>query len=230
MKRSGGELVVVTAAPGRGFGLKAAAPDAAGQGRLDQVALSDGTSSATAMATRSAHRIFDALMDREGGSLLADLDSRFYPVVVKALPVHSALWMGNDELLKEVCGPRGKRQHVERAENSSRFIGFGVPNIANVLECSSSRATLVGTGSIRPNMAHNFRIPLPGCLERVTEPRSLTVTVAWFSPVKPGHQLPGSPPRSSALASAYPGSWCQSLQKSAGGPDRQTGQCVSRAF
>jgi len=127
-------------------------------------------------------------MDRDGGSLLADMDPQFYSVVVKALLVHSAQWNGNDELLKEICGPADKRRHVERSENSCRFIGFGVPDVAKVLECAPNRATLVGFGTIRPETAHSFRIPLPECLERVTDPRSLTVTVAWFSPIKPGHQ------------------------------------------
>ena len=31
-------------------------------------------------------------------------------------------------------------------------------------------------------------MPLPHCLERVTDPRALTVTLAWFSPIKAGHQ------------------------------------------
>jgi hypothetical protein len=152
------------------------------------VALSDGTSSSTALGTRGGHLIFDALMDREGGSLLADMDPQFYAVVVKALLVHSAQWNNNDELLKNICGPADKRRHVERAENSSRFIGFGVPKVSKVLECSSNRATLVGFGALIPESAHSYRIPLPPCLERVTDPRSLTVTVGWFSPVKPGHQ------------------------------------------
>jgi len=184
----GGGVRISVGSPRKLYGLSAAAPDALGQGRLDQVALSDGTSSATALATRAGHQIFDSLMDRDGGSLLADIDPKFYAVVVKALLVHSAQWNGNDELLKEICGPEDKRRHAERAENSCRFIGFGVPDIREALECSPSRATLVGFGALRPETAHNFRIPLPGCLERVTDPRSLSVTVAWFSPIKPGHQ------------------------------------------
>jgi hypothetical protein len=188
MQGTGGGLKISVGSPRKLYGLSAAAPDALGQGRLDQVALSDGTSSATALATRAGHRIFDALMDRDGGSLLADIDPQFYAVVVKALLVHSARWNGNDELLKEICGPEDRQRHIERAENSCRFIGFGVPDISEVLECAQNRATLVGFGMERPDTAHNFRIPLPACLERVTEPRSLTVTVAWFSPIKPSHQ------------------------------------------
>jgi hypothetical protein len=170
------------------YGLKAAAPDSSGRGRLDQTALSDGTSSATALATRSGHRVFDALMDRDGGSTLADMDPQFYAVVVKCLLVHSARWNDNHELLQEICGPEDSHRSTERAENSCRFIGFGVPEITHVLECASNRATLVGYGSIEPKSAKSYRIPLPSCLERVTEPRSLTVTLAWFSPIKTGHQ------------------------------------------
>jgi hypothetical protein len=188
MQSSGNGLKVSVASPLRLYGLRAAAPDPSGMGRLDYTALSDGTSSATALATRSAHRIFDALMDRDGGSMLADMDPEFYAVVVKCLLVHSAKWGSNHEFLKEVCGPEDKRRHVERAENSCRFIGFGVPEIARALECAPNRATLVGYGSIEPDTAQAYRIPLPGCLERVTDPRSLTATLAWFSKVKTGHQ------------------------------------------
>jgi hypothetical protein len=188
MQSTGDGLKVSVRAPQRLYGLKAAAPDPTALGRLDYTALCDGTSSATALGTRGAHRIFDALMDREGGSMLADMDPQFYAVVVKALLVHTARWNGDHELLKEICGPANRRRHVERAENSSRFLGFGVPDVAAALECAPHRATLVGYGSIQPESAQSYRIPLPACLERVTDPRSLTVTLGWFSPIKPGHQ------------------------------------------
>jgi hypothetical protein len=170
LQSTGGSLTVRTASAGRLYGLSAAAPDTQGRGGLNQVALSDGTSSATALGTRAGHLIFDALMDRDAGSLLADLDPQFYAVVIKTLLVHSAKWTGNDELLKEVCGPADGKRHVERGENSSRFIGFGVPKIEDVLECAANRATLVGYGALKPDTADKFRVPLPPSLERVTEP------------------------------------------------------------
>ena len=186
MNQSGDGLVVSIASPQRLYGLSAAAPDPTGQGRPNYKALSDGTSSATALATRSAHQIFDALMD--SGSMLADMDPQFYAVVVKSLLVHRARWNEKADLLKDICGPEDKRRFVERSENASRFIGFGVPDIKSALECAANRATLVGYGMLPPHNAHIYRIPLPACLERVTDPRSLTVTIAWFSPIKPGHQ------------------------------------------
>jgi hypothetical protein len=123
-----------------------------------------------------------------GGSFLADTAPEFYPVIVKALLVHSARWNENAELLKEICGPADSNRYVERAENAARFVGFGVPDPEKALECAFNRATLVGVATLRPNTAHRFRFPLPPCLQRVTEPRSLTVTIAWLSPVNPKHQ------------------------------------------
>ena len=61
--------------------------------------LSDGTSSATALGTRAAHRIFDALMDTDVPSQLRQMDPKFYAVVVKALLVHRARWNGKADLL-----------------------------------------------------------------------------------------------------------------------------------
>ncbi len=188
MRASGNGLRVSVSSPQRLYGLRSAAPDPSGRGRLDYTALSDGTSSATALGTRAAHTIFDALMDREGGSMLYDIEPEFYAVVMKCLLAHSAGWNGNDELLKEICGPEDRRRHVERSENSCRFVGFGIPKIEEVIECAENRATLVGYGSLRADDAHAYRIPLPACLEGVTDPRSLAITVAWFSPVKSGHR------------------------------------------
>ncbi len=187
MQSAGGGVVARFGSPQRIYGLAAAAPDTAGRGRLDQTAFSDGTSSATALATRAAHRLFDALMDRDGGSLFADMPAEFYAVVVKALLVHRAQWNGKAELLKEICGPADKRQFVARSENAARFMGFGIPNVAEVLDCATNRATLLGYGVLRSGQAHNYRIPLPLSLERVTDPRALTITAAWFSPIRPGY-------------------------------------------
>lgn len=188
MGRSGGGIEVRFGQPQRLYGLSAAAPDSSGRGQLSKTALSDGTSSATALATRAAHRIFDALMDRDGGSLHSDMPPEYYAVVVKALLVHRAQWNAKCDLLKEICGPEDGRRFVERAENISRFMGFGVPNALEAMECASNRATLVGYGELELNHAHKYRIPLPACLERITDPRALTITLAWFSPVKPGYQ------------------------------------------
>ena len=182
---AGGMLVVVPESGGRS-GLRAASPDAAGN--RDRTRLTMGTSAATALATRSAHLIFDALMDRDGGSMHADMEAHFRGVVVKALLVHRARWGSRAAFLDRHYGPHGKGKHSERRDNIARLLGHGFPNMDEALSCAPNRATLVGYGTIAAGEANIHRIPLPQSLERVTEPRTLTVTVAWFSPVNRRHQ------------------------------------------
>ncbi|MCE8421452.1 hypothetical protein LZ190_22850, partial [Rhodovulum sulfidophilum] len=76
--------------PGRLYGLRCAMPDAGGD--LTREGFSSGTSAATALATRAAHRIFDALSDPDNGNLLEGVDPAFYGVIVKAMLVHRAQW------------------------------------------------------------------------------------------------------------------------------------------
>ena len=181
---SGGTLVVV---PGGRYGLSAAAPDPAGN--LGRVRLTTGTSAATALATRAAHRLFDALMNADGGSMHADMDPQFRAVVVKALLVHRAKWGDRGGFLDEFYGPQGRGKHIERRDNIARLLGYGFPNIDEALSCAPNRATLVGHGTIAARAANIHRIPLPPSLERVSEPRVVTITVAWLSPVNPRHQI-----------------------------------------
>ena len=182
---TGGALVVVPEFGGRS-GLKSASPDSAGN--LDRTRLTMGTSAATAMATRTAHLIFDALMDGDGGSMHADLDANYRAVVVKAMLIHRAEWGSRAAFLETHYGPHGRGKHIERRDNISRLLGHGFPNLEETLDCAPNRATLVGYGMIEAGESNVHRIPLPPSLEHVTEPQALTVTVAWFSPVNPRHQ------------------------------------------
>ena len=97
-------------------------------------------------------------------------------------------WNEKGDLIKDICGPDDPRQWAERTVNATRFLGFGVPDIARVLECAENQATLVGYGTMQPDHAHRYRIPLPRSLEGVTDPRQVSITLAWFTPVKAGHQ------------------------------------------
>lgn len=184
---AGAGLRVRSAVPGQFFGLKTAIPDA--DGRLDQEGLTAGTSAATALATRAAHRLFDALMDEENGAVLADVPSEYYGVVVKALLAHRAQWGAKGPLLEQLFGPHGQGQHVPRKDNIARVLGYGRPLVEEAMTCAANRATLVGHGTATPDgSATLYRVPLPASLERVTEPRSITLTLAWFSPVNVRHR------------------------------------------
>lgn len=170
----------------RFFGLKAAAPDP--QGRADQEGYTSGTSAATALTTRAAHRLFDALVE-DDSAILEGMDPAYYGVITKALLVHSALWGEEAKELAKIFGPSDGRRHVERGENVARVLGFGRPTFEEAMICAPNRATLVGCGDVMADgKAKCYRIPLPPSLENVTKPRSVTLTLAWFSPVNVHHR------------------------------------------
>lgn len=172
--------------PGGRYGLQAATPDPLGS--LDLVRPTDGTSAATALATRAAHQIFEALVDSDDGPLRNSADRRHYAVVIKALLVHRSNWGDRAGYLDSLYGPHGRGQHVPRRDNIARLLGYGFPDVGESMECARNRATMVGHGDISANQANVHRIPLPPSLENVTEPRSLSITVAWFSPFNRRHQ------------------------------------------
>jgi hypothetical protein len=168
------------------FGLKAARPSPVGSTRYEDFTF--GTSVSTALATRAAHRIHDVLMDRNGGSNHADIDATYMPLVLKALLVHSAQWGAKSVWFDRTFQPQGIGSHFARRDDIARLLGYGVPKIDRVLDCTENRATLLGVNSIAPESSLLYRIPLPDGLDGVRVPRGLTITLAWFSPVNPRHQ------------------------------------------
>jgi hypothetical protein len=168
------------------FGLKAARPSRVGGTRFEDFTF--GTSVATALATRSAHRIHDVLMDRNGGSNHADIDAAYAPLVLKALLVHGAQWGSKAAWLDTTFQPQGTGSHFARRDDITRLFGYGVPKIDRVLDCAENRATLLGVGSIDPESSLLYKIPLPDALDGVRVLRAVTITLAWFSPVNSRHQ------------------------------------------
>lgn len=67
-------------------------------------------------------------------------------------------------------------------------MGYGVPQVDRVLDCTEQRASLVGFGQLLDGEAHVFRLPLPPSLGSRPEWRRLTVTMAWLSPISAGTQ------------------------------------------
>ena len=182
----GGVTIAPVRAPARLFGARAAAPNRIGGTRYEDFTW--GTSVATALATRAGHLIHDVLMDGDDGSNHTDIPPEYMALVLKALLVHGAGWGPKGEFLDGFFGPQGQGSHFERRDDIARLLGYGVPKIGRVLECAENRATLLGFGTIAPNNALLYRIPLPAELNGNMAFRALTVTLAWFSPINPRHQ------------------------------------------
>jgi hypothetical protein len=145
-----------------------------------------GTSNATALATRSAARIYevlDALRTEHG----EDIPQKLISVLIKALLVHGA--KQDDGACKAITTalktPENSRQFKEVM---ARYLGYGSVAIERVLACTEQRGTILGCNEIRENEIHEYRLPLPPGLSSSQEWRRMVVTLAWFSPVNPDHR------------------------------------------
>ncbi|WP_210262896.1 S8 family peptidase [Bradyrhizobium brasilense] len=186
MVASGAGLSVRPAGPARPHGLKVAAPPRAGAAGMEHY--TNGTSAAAALASRTAHRIHDALEAEYGERFLA-LTLHQRAVILKALLVHTAVWpMDSAELIKSVLGPANPRQHVRQRDNIRRFLGYGVVDASDAIYCASDRATFWASGSLAPETRRPIVVPLPACMSGQALPHAVSATLAWFTPVQPGRQ------------------------------------------
>lgn len=160
--------------------------DSSQAGDLSQTVHTRGTSNATALATRSAARIYevlDALRTEHG----EDIQQGLVSVLIKALLVHGA--KQDDDACKAITvalkTPENSRQFKEVM---ARYLGYGSVEIERVLACTEQRGTVLGCGEIRENEIHEYRLPLPPGLSSSQVWRRMVVTLAWFSPVNPDHR------------------------------------------
>jgi len=155
-------------------------------GDLSKTAYTQGTSNATALATRSAVRIYEVLNTLRT-DLGADIPDRLASVLIKALLVHGAKQDGDalTTLTSVLKTPKNSRQFKEVV---ARYLGYGAVDIERVLACTEQRGTVLGCGEIRENEIHEYRLPLPPSLASSQVWRRMVVTLAWFTPVNPGHR------------------------------------------
>lgn len=160
--------------------------DSSQPGDLSQTVYTRGTSNATALATRSAARIYEVLdeLRTEHGE---DIPQGLIAVLIKALLVHGA--KQDDEACKAITAalktPDNSRQFKEVM---ARYLGYGSVEIERVLACTEQRGTVLGCGEIHENEIHEYRLPLPPGLSGGQLWRRMVVTLAWFSPVNPDHR------------------------------------------
>ena len=140
-----------------------------------------GTSNAVALASRAAAQIYESLEELQQQSHYTISDENI-AVLLKTLLVHSASWGDSKDVLDRCLG------NVVNRKTLTRYLGYGIPYIQRVLECTQQRATAIGYGQITKDERHEFRLPLPPSLSGVNEPRRLTITLAWFSPINPSNR------------------------------------------
>lgn len=186
MVASGAALAVRPTGGARPHGLKVAAPPRPGSNNLEHYTC--GTSAASALAARTAHRIHDALEDAYGEQFLS-LTHHQRAVVLKALLVHTAAWPADSaELIKSVLGPADPKQHIRQKDNIRRFLGFGIVSAEDAIYCAADRATFWTAGTLGSEKRRSITVPLPACMGGQAQPHSIRGTLAWLTPVLPGRQ------------------------------------------
>lgn len=160
--------------------------DSEQQGVLNKVAFWRGTSNATALATRSAVRVYN-MLDRLRNEEGEDIPDSLISVLMKALLVHGAK---QDDISKQHIEQALKNKHNSRQFKQviTRYLGYGVVDIERVLTCAAQRATVLGCGEIKENQVHEYAFPIPSALSSQSIWRRLVVTLAWFTPINPDHR------------------------------------------
>lgn len=155
-------------------------------GDLSKTAYTQGTSNATALATRSAVRIYEVLNTLRT-ELGEDIPEKLASVLIKALLVHGAKHDddAHNVISSALKTPENSRQFKEVI---ARYLGYGAVDIERVLACTEQRGTVLGCGEIRENEIHEYRLPLPPGLASSQVWRRMVVTLAWFTPVNPSHR------------------------------------------
>ena len=168
-------------APGQKVALDSKQP-----GMLANEAFSRGTSNATALATRAAVRLYE-MLDRLRADEGENIPDQLMSVLMKALLVHGAKQddMGKKHLERALKNASNSR-HFKKVV--ARYIGYGVVDIERVLTCTEQRATVLGCDEIRENEVHEYAFPIPIGFSAQKIWRRLVVTLAWLTPINPGHR------------------------------------------
>lgn len=183
---SGSVLTVRPSGPARAHGLKVAAPPRGGM--EPGFGYTSGTSAATALASRTCHKIHDALEAAYGEAFTA-LSHMQRAVLLKALLVHSAAWpKDGSALIKQILGPDDNKKHVQQKDNIRRFLGYGLADPDLAIACVDDRATFWAVGILPREQRVRIEVPVPICISGKAQPYALNATLAWFTPVHPGGQ------------------------------------------
>jgi hypothetical protein len=169
--------------PSRFWGLKVAAPPDNGAMGLH---FTIGTSAATALATHSAHRIFDALEDAYP-ALIAQMPLAQRACLLKVLLVHAASWRGSETFIRSVIDPDEELHHEHWRREVCRHLGYGFVDPEDAIACAADRATMWATGTINPEGSTTFDVPIPAAFAASAGLREVRATLAWLAPTRPGY-------------------------------------------
>ncbi len=183
---SGNTLTIRPSSPSPAHGLKVASPPRNGRENIE--GFTNGTSAATAIASRTCHQIHDAL-ESVYGNAFNTLSHSQRATLLKALLVHTAAWpLSASELIKQVLGPSDNALHQQQKDSIRRFLGYGLVDAEAAVSCAEDRATFWASGILHRDQSVSIQVPIPACVNGQARPHSMSATLAWLTPVLVGRQ------------------------------------------
>jgi hypothetical protein len=150
-----------------------------------------GTSDATALATRSLIQAAEALTDYDGPFEGLELARHELALATRALAINSSVWPDDFRPFEQDAKTRLKKEKSSTPvkDQVAKYFGFGVLEPMRMVDGPYNGATSIGLGTIRKDQSRVFKVALPPSLAGEKLPRSMRVTVTWFSPVAPTRAL-----------------------------------------
>ncbi|QDZ73456.1 S8 family peptidase [Bacillus cereus] len=158
-----------------------------GDGKINEVLYTRGTSNANALATRTGGLLYEKLNQIYSTYFGEEFPEPYVAVVLKSLLVHGASWGESINILNKALRTR-ENAKIFRDKIASRYLGYGAVNTDRIFECTDSRVTLLGFKEIGKEEGHIYTIPLPSIMSGKVGMKRLTITLAWFTPINADSQ------------------------------------------
>ncbi len=142
-----------------------------------------GTSNSAALITHEASICFDILTEIFNTNDRGNDFDTYSTVILKAMIVHGCSWTNIGENLKTILA--GSVPYTKIKSQISRWLGYGVPDYEKIKACTNSMVTLIGYGELITDNMHVYDLPIPTSLNALKLRRKMTITLAWFSPIRP---------------------------------------------
>ena len=139
-----------------------------------------GTSNSAALISNKAAECYDILNDVFITNTGEKIPYDYAAVMVKAMLAHGSSW----NTLKDDCINYLNLSGRQAKNEIHKFLGYGPTDVDKVKECAKNQITLIGYGDIKQDQAFVYSIPLPFNFHNQKYKRRLTVTLAYFSPIK----------------------------------------------
>jgi hypothetical protein len=109
----------------------------------DSTGYTRGTSNATALISRAAVHCYETLSGVIDATATAGYDDSYTAPLIKAMLAHGCSWGSIGSRLVDIIS---EQQSIKNPVSfASRWIGYGLPDIGRVLECTEQRATIFKT-------------------------------------------------------------------------------------